>query len=109
MTHIKYLVLALALAAAPAWACTPEFDCDLFSRSCQRINSESCAKKNFGEGENTKYGSEVDCLLLRLPRVRPPHRSRPRFLPQGGDGTDTCKRNVGYEVFFYFDCEIVQD
>ena len=59
-----YLVLALALAAAPAWACTPEseFDCDLLSRSCQRINSESCAKKNFGEGENTKYGSEVDCL-----------------------------------------------
>ena len=64
MTHIKCLLLALTLAAAPAWACTPEseFDCDLFSRSCQRINSESCAKKNFGEGENTKYGSEVDCL-----------------------------------------------
>ena len=27
-------------------------------------------------------------LPLRLPRVRPPHRSRPRFLPQGGDGDD---------------------
>ena len=46
-----------------SWTCVPEEDdCDLFSRSCLRIDSETCAKKYFGEEANAKYGSEDKCL-----------------------------------------------
>ena len=35
-------------------------------------------------------------LPLRLPRVHPPHRSRPRFLPQGREGDDTLTATGDY-------------
>ena len=37
---------------------------------------------------------------LRLPRVRPPHRSRPRFLPQGRDGNDELSA-IGNRNYLY--------
>ena len=50
-----------------SWTCVPqESDCDLYSRACLQIDSESesetCAKKYFGEEANAKYGSEDKCL-----------------------------------------------
>ena len=39
-------------------------------------------------------------LPLRLPRVRPPHRSRPRFLPQGRDGNDELSA-IGNRNYLY--------
>ena len=36
----------------------------------------------------------------------PAHRSRPRFLPQGGDDTDSCKKDGVYYEGVYGDCEV---
>ncbi len=41
------------------------------------------------EGDNVLIADGSRNYLYVCPRVRPPHRSRPRFLPQGGDDDDT--------------------
>ena len=45
--------------------CVPEFDCDLFSKACLRIDTktENCDKRYFGEGQFPNlYGSKDKCL-----------------------------------------------
>ena len=66
----------------------------LYPRACPApvLRARSYMMGGFRAGPR---GQRCDCCRrrperpLRLPRVRPPHRSRPRFLPQGDEGDDT--------------------
>ena len=53
---MKKLLLVLAAAAAPAWACTPPAfeDCALYSGTCQRINLNNCNLAKLGDSNEAQ-------------------------------------------------------
>ena len=57
---MKKLLLVLAAAAAPAWACEPEFDeCGLYSGTCQRFNLKTCKLQKLGD-----VADSADCAAF---------------------------------------------
>ena len=80
---LKHLVLALAVAAACAVAPSSP-------RGSEAVGDTFDMGKALAKGRRHADRDRLPQRPQGLPRVRPPHRSRPRFLPQGGDGVDSC-------------------
>ena len=78
---MKKLLLVLAAAAAPAWACEPEFDeCGLYSGTCQRFNLKTCKLQKLGD-----VADSADCAAFAYEK---PDKFATKWCPVQSDDED---------------------